>query len=167
MTDFILTSASFKDGDYLSQDHVLAEEYGFGCAGGNKSPQLSWDNVPEGTKSFAVTCFDPDAPTGSGFWHWVVANIPEDVTSLDLNAGNPNDGNLPSGALQIRTDMGTPGYVGPCPPEGDHPHRYIFTVHAVGMEQLPVNAETTAAVVGFNLNFNTIAKATLMGLYKR
>ena len=167
MTDFILTSTSFNDGDYLGQDHILAEEYGFGCAGGNKSPQLSWDNVPEGTKSFAVTCFDPDAPTGSGFWHWVVANIPGDVTSLDLNAGNPNDGNLPAGALQIRTDMGAPGYVGPCPPEGDHPHRYIFTVNAVGMEQLPVNADTTAAVVGFYLNFNTIAKATLMGLYKR
>ena len=167
MTAFKLTSTSFSDGDYLGHEHVLAEVYGFGCAGGNKSPQLSWNNVPAGTESFAVTCFDPDAPTGSGFWHWVVVNIPGDVTSLDLDAGNLKSGKLPTGALQIRTDIGAPGYVGPCPPEGDHPHRYIFTVHAVGLKQLPVTADTTAAVVGFYLNFNTLAKATLMGLYKR
>ena len=167
MADFKLTSTSFKDGDYLGNDHVLSEEYGFGCSGGNQSPQLSWENAPAGTKSFAVTCYDPDAPTGSGFWHWVVVNIPANVTSLDLNAGSLKDGKLPAGAMQIRTDVGAPGYVGPCPPEGDHPHRYIFTVHAVGLEQLPVPAEATAAVVGFFLHFNTLAKATLMGLYKR
>ena len=164
MADLVLTSESFSDGDYLANDHVLSEAYGFGCAGGNLSPQLSWSGAPEGTKSFALTCFDPDAPTGSGFWHWVVVNIPADVTSLALGA---SAGAMPAGALQTRTDFGAPGYGGPCPPEGDHPHRYVFSLHAVGLESLPVEADTSAAVVGFMLNFNTLAKATLMGLYKR
>jgi Raf kinase inhibitor-like YbhB/YbcL family protein len=162
-----LTSSSFKDGDYLAMDHVLSTEYGFGCSGGNRSPQLSWSGAPQGTRSFAVTCYDPDAPTGSGFWHWVVANLPPDVTELALDAGNPNGGKLPAGAITVRNDTGQPGYAGPCPPEGDHPHRYLFTVFAVGVDQLPVNADTSAAVVGFFLNFNTLAKADLMGLFKR
>lgn len=158
-----LISNSFKDGDYLGQDHVLSENFGFGCAGGNKSPHLKWDNVPDGTKSFAVTCFDPDAPTGSGFWHWVVANIPASVTELVLDASAAG---MPEGALQSRTDFGAPGYGGPCPPQGDHPHRYLFTVNAVGTEALEVTADTSAAVIGFMLHFNTIEKATIMGLYK-
>ena len=162
-----LTSTSFKDGDYLGGEHILSAEYGFGCGGGNKSPHLKWEGAPAGTKSFALTCFDPDAPTGSGFWHWVVVNIPPDVTELPLDAGNPASGKLPAGALQVRTDFGKPGYGGPCPPQGDHPHRYLFTVHAVSMDKLPVTADTAAAVVGFYLNFNTLAKASLMGLYKR
>ena len=166
MADLVLTSESFNDGDYLANDHILSEAYGFGCAGGNLSPQLSWSGAPEGTKSFALTCFDLDAPTGSGFWHWVVVNIPADVTSLALGAGS-GDGSMPDGALQTRTDFGAPGYGGPCPPEGDHPHRYLFTLHAVGVEALPVEADTSAAVVGFMLNFNTLAKAALMGLCKR
>jgi Raf kinase inhibitor-like YbhB/YbcL family protein len=161
---FSVSSTSFNDGDYLSQDHVLSEEFGFGCAGHNNSPQLSWSGAPDGTKSFAVTCYDPDAPTGSGFWHWVVANIPADVTSLEANASRIG---MPKGALETRTDVGKPGYAGPCPPEGDHPHRYIFTVFAVSEESLPVEADTSAAVVGFQLHFATLAKATLMGLYKR
>ena len=159
-----VTSSSFNDGDYLSLDHVLSETYGFGCAGQNISPQLSWTGAPEGTRSFAVTCFDPDAPTGSGFWHWVVANIPASVTSLAAGASGSG---LPEGALETRTDFGKPGYGGPCPPEGDHPHRYMFTVHAVSVDALPVEADTSAAVVGFQLNFNTVAKASLMGLFKR
>ena len=162
-----VTSTSFKDGEYLGADHILSADYGFGCAGGNRSPQLRWEDAPEGTKSFAVLCFDPDAPTGSGFWHWVVVNIPPTVTELPLDAGNPAANRLPAGALQVRTDFGKPGYGGPCPPAGDHPHRYLFTVHAVSMDQLPVSADTSAAVVGFYLNFNTLAKATLMGLFKR
>jgi len=165
MADLVLTSESFNDGDYLANDHILSEAYGFGCAGGNLSPQLSWSGAPEGTKSFALTCFDPDAPTGSGFWHWVVVNIPADVSSLALGAGSGDS--MPAGALQTRTDFGAPGYGGPCPPEGDHPHRYLFTLHAVGLDALPVEADTSAAVVGFMLNFNTLAKASLMGLYKR
>lgn len=162
-----LTSNSFRDGDYLGQPHILSADYGFGCGGGNTSPQMKWEGAPAGTKSFALTCFDPDAPTGSGFWHWVVVNIPPGVAELPLGAGNPASGKLPAGALQVRTDFGKPGYGGPCPPEGDHPHRYVFTIHAVSMDQLPVTADTAAAVVGFYLNFNTLAKGSLMGLYKR
>ena len=111
-----LVSDSFKDGDYLKQGHVLSADYGFGCGGGNQSPHLRWADAPAGTKSFAVTCFDPDAPTGSGFWHWVVVNIPPGVTELAPDAGNPASGKLPAGALQVRTDFGKPGYGGPCPP---------------------------------------------------
>ena len=162
-----LTSQSFNDGDYLANVHVLSKEYGFGCEGGNQSPQLSWSGAPQGTKSFAITCLDPDAPTGSGFWHWVIVNIPPTVTSLPLDAGNPAVSKLPAGALQTRTDIGKPGYIGPCPPAGDHPHRYVFTVFAVSQEKLQVDADTSAAVIGFNLHFNTLEKATLMGLYRR
>ena len=157
-------SDSFKDGDYLAQQHILSADYGFGCAGGNSSPHLKWSDVPAGTKSFAVTCFDPDAPTGSGFWHWVVVNIPPSVTELPLGASG--SGKLPAGSMEVRTDFGKPGYGGPCPPKGDHPHRYLFTVHAVSMDKLPVTADTSAAVVGFYLNFNTLAKAAIMGLFK-
>jgi Raf kinase inhibitor-like YbhB/YbcL family protein len=164
---FTVESNSFKDGDYLGQEHILSADFGFGCAGGNQSPHLAWSEAPAGTKSFAVTCYDPDAPTGSGFWHWLVVNIPPNVTELALDAGNPHGPKLPQGALQTRTDFGTPGYGGPCPPQGDHPHRYLFTVFAVGVDSLPVNADTSAAVIGFQLNFNTLAKAAIMGLYKR
>ncbi|HWV55356.1 YbhB/YbcL family Raf kinase inhibitor-like protein [Pseudorhodoplanes sp.] len=163
---FTVTSDSFKDGDYLKQDHVLSADFGFGCAGGNRSPHLKWSGAPAGTRSFAVTCYDPDAPTGSGFWHWVVVNIPPEVTELPLDAGNPASGKLPQGALQTRTDYGNAAYGGPCPPEGDHPHRYLFTVFAVG-ETLDVVADTSAAVIGFNLHFKTLAKVAIMGLYKR
>src|ERR687887_2422558 len=126
-----LTSTSFQDGDYLAMDHVLSADYGFGCDGGNKSPQLAWSGAPQGTRSFALTCYDPDAPTGSGFWHWVVVNIPATVTELPEDAGNPASGKLPAGALQVRTDFGKPGYGGACPPQSDHPHRYFFTIFAV------------------------------------
>src|SRR5438094_358683 len=113
-----VTSVSFKDGDYLSMEHVMAASYGFGCSGGNQSPQLSWFGAPSGTRSFAVTCFDPDAPTGSGFWHWVVANIPANVSELALDAGNPSAGNMPAGAVTVRNDCGVREYAGPCPPQG-------------------------------------------------
>ena len=164
---FKLVSESFRDGDYLPETHILSKDFGFGCAGGNQSPYLSWSGAPSETKSFAVTCYDPDAPTGSGFWHWLVVNIPASVTELPLDAGTPNAGKLPNGALQTRTDFGKPGYGGPCPPPNDHPHRYVFTVFAVSQESLPVTADSSAAVVGFDLHFSTLAKATLMGLYRR
>jgi len=160
-------SDSFKDGDYLARTHVLSADFGFGCDGGNQSPHLAWSGAPAGSKSFAVTCYDPDAPTGSGFSHWVVVNIPPDVTELALDAGNPKAPKLPRGALQTRTDYGQAGYGGPCPPVGDHPHRYLFTVFAVGADALQANADTSAAVIGFQLHFNTLAKAMIMGLYKR
>ena len=153
--------------EFPSADQALSAAYGFGCSGDNKSPHLKWEGAPQGTKSFALTCFDPDAPTGSGFWHWVVVNIPPNVMELAPDAGDPASGKLAAGALQVRTDYGRPGYGGPCPPEGDHPHRYLFTIHAVSLEKLPVTADTSAAVVGFYLNFNTLAKASLMGLFKR
>ena len=160
-----LKSADFADGDYLSMDHVMSTDYGFGCSGSNRSPQLSWSGAPGGTRSFALTCYDPDAPTGSGFWHWVVANIPANVTQLAAGAGSAG-GSLPTGAVVVRNDAGKREYGGPCPPQGDHPHRYFFTVFAVGAEQLSVNADTSPAVVGFQLHFNTLDKAELVGLYK-
>jgi Raf kinase inhibitor-like YbhB/YbcL family protein len=132
---FTVSSNSFKDGDYLPSDFILSADFGFGCAGGNKSPHLTWSGVPEGTKSFAITCYDPDAPTGSGFWHWLVVNIPASVSELAEGAGSAG-GKLPPGALQTRTDFGTPGYGGPCPPPGDHPHRYLFTGFAVKADKL-------------------------------
>jgi Raf kinase inhibitor-like YbhB/YbcL family protein len=128
---------------------------------------LSWSGAPEGTRSFALTCYDPDAPTGSGFWHWVVVNIPPNVTELPLDAGSPKNPNVPGGGLQTRTDFGQPGYGGPCSPPGHGPHRYHFTVFAVGEDQLPVNADTSAAVVGFHLNFHTLDKATITGIFER
>jgi Raf kinase inhibitor-like YbhB/YbcL family protein len=161
-----LTSANFSDGEFLAMDHVLSAQYGFGCSGGNRSPQLSWSGAPEGTLSYALTCFDPDAPTRSGFWHWVVANIPVGVTSLPLDAGKPASGAMPAGAVTVRNDVGTREYVGPCPPQGDHPHRYYFTVFAVGAEALQVTPDTSAAVVNFQLHFNTLASAELVGLFK-
>jgi len=163
---FTVMSNSFKDGDYLPSDFILSADFGFGCAGGNKSPHLKWSDSPPGTKSFAVTCYDPDAPTGSGFWHWLVVNIPANVSELPEGAGSAG-GNLPASALQTRTDFGTSGYGGPCPPQGDHPHRYLFTVFAVKTDRLDVKPDTSAAVVGFNLHFNTLAKAEIMGLFKR
>lgn len=141
-----LTSAEFDDGDYLSNEQVFA---GFGCEGENVSPSLSRSGAPTGTKSFALTVYDPDAPTGSGWWHWVVVNIPPSMTSLPKGAGNPSGEQLPSGALQVRTDFGAPGYGGPCPPQGDHPHRYVFAIHAVDLETLEVDANSSPALVGF------------------
>jgi Raf kinase inhibitor-like YbhB/YbcL family protein len=164
---FTVRSNSFKDGDYLPNAHILSAEFGFGCQGNNQSPHLAWSGAPAGTKSFALTCFDPDAPTGSGFWHWRVVNIPANVREFDADAGNPKAAKLPQGALQTRTDFGTPGYGGPCPPAGDHPHRYLFTVFAVGTDRLSVTADTSAAIIGFQLHFNTLARTAIMGLYKR
>lgn len=162
-----LTSESFKEGELLRMEHVLSGAFGFGCDGGNVSPQLAWSGAPAGTQGFAVSCYDPDAPTGSGFWHWFMVNIPADVTALPAGAGDPVAGRAPRGALEIRTDFGKPGYGGPCPPPGSNVHRYIFTVHALGVKQLPVTAETSCAVVGFQVNANTLASARLIGLFRR
>jgi Raf kinase inhibitor-like YbhB/YbcL family protein len=161
-----VTSTSFKEGEYLSMDYVLSAGYGFGCSGANKSPQLAWSGAPEGTGSFTVTCLDPDAPTGSGFWHWTVANIPPNVTELPLDAGNPASGKMPAGAVTLRNDIGTNEYVGPCSPEGSHPHRYFFTVFAV-RGQLQVTEQTPPALCGFQLHFNTLDKAEIVGLFMR
>lgn len=139
---------------------------GFGCSGGNISPQLSWENAPEGTKSFAVTMYDPDAPTGSGWWHWVVYNLPASTTSIPTGAGSTDSEGI-KGAIQAKTDFGATGYGGPCPPEGDGPHQYIITVHALGTERLDVPEDASPALIGFNLNANSLAKASLIFYYGR
>lgn len=139
---------------------------GFGCTGKNVSPPLVWSGAPGATKSFALTVYDPDAPTGSGWWHWVVYNIPASVTVVDAGAGN-SGGNLPAGAVQARTDFGTVGYGGPCPPEGDKPHRYIFTVYALKTAKLDVPADASAAMVGFAIGANKLGSASLTALYGR
>lgn len=135
-------------------------------AAGNTSPQLAWTGAPAGTKSFVVTCFDPDAPIVSGFWHWVVADIPADVTALAAGAGALGDAQLPAGAFHVRNDFGTRDFGGAAPPAGDQVHRYYFVVHAVGEEKLGVDADATPAVVGFNLAFKTLGRAILVGTYR-
>ena len=152
---FTLTSNDITDGGILPDAQVQAR--------GNISPHLRWSGVPDGTKSFAVTCFDPDAPTGSGFWHWTVANIPADVRELLEDASS---GGLPRGAVEGRTDFGSPGYGGAAPPPGHGPHRYVFTVFAVDVPQLDVTPENSGAVFGFNLHFHTLAKASLTATYE-
>jgi Raf kinase inhibitor-like YbhB/YbcL family protein len=160
---FKLTSPDVANRGTIKDEQVFNN---FGCTGGNISPELSWSGSPAATKSFAVTVFDPDAPTGSGFWHWLIANIPASTTSLPKNAGDPKADLAPKGSVQSRTDYGSSGYGGPCPPKGK-PHRYIFTVYAVDTDALPVQADTSGAVVGFNLHFHTLAKATLTARYGR
>jgi Raf kinase inhibitor-like YbhB/YbcL family protein len=140
---------------------------GFGCTGDNISPELFWENPPEGTKSFAVTMYDPDAPTGSGFWHWVVFDIPANSTELKSDAGNLSKNLAPAGCIQSATDLGQPGYGGPCPPEGHGIHEYIITVYALKVDKLGLDKTATPAFVGFNLHFNTLAKASLVMYYKR
>lgn len=138
-----------------------------GCGGENISPQLSWENVPEGTKSFAVTMYDPDAPTGSGWWHWVIFNIPTTVLELKSGAGNIVKKLAPIGSVQTKTDYGTIGYGGPCPPEGHGYHTYIITVYALKTEKIELDENASPAYVGFNLNANVIAKASIVMYYKR
>ena len=162
--DFQLTSPDFAPGARLAEAQVFN---GFGCAGGNVSPALHWSGAPEGTRSFAVTVYDPDAPTGSGWWHWLVFNLPADTRGLKPGAGDPKAGLLPGGAVQSRTDFNQPGYGGPCPPVGHGTHRYIFTVHALKVDTLPLDAHVPGAMVGYYLNQNTLAKAVLQGTYSR
>lgn len=159
-----LTSQDMKAGGTIKMEQVFN---GFGCTGGNKSPQLSWSGVPAKAKSLVLTVYDPDAPTGSGWWHWVVFNIPAGTRSLPTNAGDPKAGLMPAGAVQSRTDFGAPGWGGPCPPQGDKPHRYVFTIHAIDLESLQANADSSAALIGFYLHFHTIAKASLTARFGR
>lgn len=154
---FKLTSSEFADGGRLGPAQVLN---GFGCQGPNRSPQLSWEGAPEGTRSFVVTLYDPDAPTGSGWWHWVVYNIPASAKGIPAGAGDDRGTGLAAGAVQGRTDFGKPGFGGACPPEG-RTHRYIFTVHALKVEKLDAPADASAALIGFMTNMNSLAKATL------
>ncbi|RNL65797.1 YbhB/YbcL family Raf kinase inhibitor-like protein [Nocardioides marmoriginsengisoli] len=154
---FTVTSADVTDGQPLKDDQVNAF--------GDTSPQLSWSGAPEGTQSYTITCFDPDAPTPSGFWHWVLVDVPADVTSLPAGAGALG-ANLPGGAFQCRNDGGPKAFMGAAPPPGDQVHRYYFVVHAVQEPTLGVDSDASAAVVSFNLAFKTLGRAILHGTYQ-
>ncbi|VEC76682.1 protein YbcL [Raoultella ornithinolytica] len=145
---FRVTSSDMREGDSLAASQQFN---GFGCRGGNVSPQLVWEHAPTGTRSFAVTAYDPDAPSGSGWWHWTVVNIPSTVSSLATGAGDKNNAKLPAGAVQGRNDFGYAGFGGACPPPGDKPHHYHFTVWALNTPTLPIDAQASGALVGFML----------------
>ena len=162
--EFTLNSPQMQAGNQMAMEQVFN---GFGCTGKNVSPELHWSRVPAGTKSLALTVYDPDAPTGSGWWHWVIFNMDPKTTSLPANAGDVSAKLAPAGSVQSRTDFGRTGYGGPCPPAGDKPHRYIFTLFALDVAQLPLDETTPAAMVGFNLNQHAIRKAQMTMLYGR
>lgn len=152
-----VSSTSIEAGKPLAEKYVFDS---FGCKGGNLSPQLSWKDAPEGTKSFAITAYDPDAPTGSGWWHWVVYNIPASVTSIE-------EGGSIEGATEGRTDFGAPGYGGACPPEGHGVHHYTFTVFALDTEKLDLPPDASGAMVGYYLNNHMLDKASITATYER
>ncbi len=159
---FTLTSPDIAG--QLASDQVHSD---FGCKGGNRSPALHWHDAPAGTQSFAVTVYDPDAPTGSGWWHWLIFDIPASEDGLARNAGDPDGGRTPKGSIQGTTDFGRPGYGGACPPAGDRPHRYVFTVHALDTAHLGLEAGTPPAMVGFMIRRHTLARASLIAYYGR
>jgi Raf kinase inhibitor-like YbhB/YbcL family protein len=154
----------------VGDDGIIPDKYtanGFGCSGENVSLPLEWSGVPSDAKSLALTMYDPDAPTGSGFWHWLVVNMPPSTTELPEGAGALGDADLPEGAVNGRGDAGVASYFGPCPPAGDTPHRYVFTIFAVDTDTLDANNETHGAVVGFMLHFHTLEKASVTYTYGR
>ncbi|PJZ70448.1 kinase inhibitor [Leptospira perolatii] len=160
--DLKLSSTTIKEGSKISNSQVFN---GFGCTGDNISPDLQWTGAPKDTKFFAVTMYDPDAPTGSGWWHWTVFNLPADTKGLALKAGtDPNQ--LPAGTVQGRTDFGKPGYGGPCPPTGDKPHHYIFKVFAL-KDKVPLDQDSPPAQVGYYVNSLKLAEGTLTAKYGR
>ena len=158
VASFTLTSDDVRDGAPMAAAHALS--------GANRSPQLSWSGAPKGTKSYTVTCFDPDAPTPSGFWHWIAVDLGPDVQSLPAGAGKEDGSGLPPGAFHCRNDYGTMGYGGAAPPKGDRPHRYYFVVHAVDVPKLGVDKNTSPAAVSFHLASHTLARAILTPTYK-
>ncbi|WP_416370296.1 YbhB/YbcL family Raf kinase inhibitor-like protein [Tritonibacter mobilis] len=153
---FTLTSTTIAEGQQLDAAQVFQ---GFGCEGGNTSPDLAWSGAPDGTESFAVTVYDPDAPTGSGWWHWFAFNIPADVTELPAGAG------VPEGTVELTNDYGAVGFGGACPPPGEV-HRYQFTVHALGTT-LELDDSVSNALAGFMVNANSLASASITAVYTR
>lgn len=166
-TLFAQKTFTLSSNDLDGQATKTEEFNGFGCTGKNQSPQLSWTNTPEGTKSYAITVYDPDAPTGSGWWHWIVFDIPSNINELVTNAGNTILNLAPKGAVQSITDYGVGGYGGPCPPENHGLHQYIITVHALKIDKIGLDANANPAIVGYNLWANTIAKASIVMYYQR
>jgi len=163
MAKFTLTSTDLTDGGTIANAQVFNE---FGCKGSNVSPALAWSGAPSDTKSFALLVHDPDAPTGSGWWHWVVYNIPPATTSLAASAGDAKKNLMPAGAVQGRNDYGGVGYGGPCPPPGK-PHHYHFRVYALKVPKLEVPADASPAMIGFNARAHALAEAELVALYGR
>ena len=164
VASFTVTSDDIEDGEPMASPHASGI---FGAGGTDTSPHLRWEGAPEGTKSYAVTCFDPDAPTGSGFWHWVVFDIPPTVTELPNGAGAQDGAGLPAGSVQTRNDANLPGYVGAGPPAGHGPHRYVFAVHALDVEHTGADANATPAFVGFTMFGHTLGRALLTGTYEQ
>lgn len=162
--NFVLSSPTIKPNATLTEEQVFN---GFGCSGKNQSPALKWTAGPQETKSYAITVYDPDAPTGSGWWHWVVYNIPANVHELAAGVGDSTGQRLPSGTVQGRTDYGSHEFGGACPPQGDKPHRYIFTVYALKIEKIDVPADASAALIGFMINANSLGKASFTAMYNR
>jgi Raf kinase inhibitor-like YbhB/YbcL family protein len=163
MAKFTLTSTDFTEGTTLANTQVFNE---FGCKGANVSPALAWSGAPAGTQSFALLMHDPDAPTGSGWWLWIVYNIPPDTSALPAGAGDPKKGQMPTGAVQGRNDYGNVGYGGPCPPPGT-PHHYNFKLYALKVAKLEVPQGASAALIGFNVRAQALAEAQLTGMYGR
>jgi len=161
---FRLESPELQPGGRFEPRHVFN---GFGCTGGNVSPALKWTGAPAGTRSFALTVYDPDAPTGSGWWHWLIYDIPAATAALAAGAGDPAGGKAPPGTVQARTDYGKPGFGGPCPPAGDKAHRYVFTLYALKVDKLGVDTGASAALIGYTLNANSIDKASFTVYYGR
>ena len=160
----VLLSKDFKNHGTIKNEQVFS---GFGCSGKNISPELHWKGIPKGTKSLALTAYDPDAPTGSGWWHWVLIDLPATTTHLARNAGTSDGQALPKGAFQAVTDFGKEGYGGPCPPVGDRPHHYIFTLYALKTPKLDVPEKASPALIGYFIHQTMIKKATLVGMYGR
>ena len=161
---FTLSSQDITQGEMMDKKQ---EFNGFGCSGQDMSPQLAWSNVPTGTKSFAVTAYDPDAPTGSGWWHWQLVNIPMTVTGVPTNAGSTKENKAPLGSSHIQNDYGITGYGGACPPEGHGVHRYQFTIHALSVEKLRLPENASGALTGFMINSSSIGSSTIESLYVR
>jgi Raf kinase inhibitor-like YbhB/YbcL family protein len=160
---FRLASDDMQEGEELKQPQRSGL---FGAGGEDISPQLAWSGFPEGTRSFAVTCYDPEAPTASGFWHWAVVDVPANVTELPRGAGDEQGSGLPPGSFQLRNDAGVRQYVGAAPPPGHGRHNYYFVVHAVDVESLGINADVTPAFLGFNLFSHTLGRATIITWYE-
>jgi hypothetical protein len=159
-----LSSNDIAQGKLMAKAH---EYNGFGCSGGDLSPHLKWSNVPKGTKSFAITAYDPDAPTGSGWWHWQVINIPINVLEIPTGAGNTKSTASPMGSSQIKNDYGSRGFGGACPPLGHGIHHYRFTLHAISVEKLELPDDASGALAGYMINANSIASSSIESLYKR